>query len=255
MSQVTHLVGGRQRKTRFADRRVQLQAEATRWQAALAADERAGERQTPPFSQGPRRAQRRRPRRRPGAASGRQGYLRRPPHVDEHDPAKLPARCPHCHGRIRRQGVQLQSQVEIPRPPLDGPFTISVSVGKSALWGAPIQCRPPCGRGMHGGRPRCRGTSSSGHDLLPNRSASRRPAAPPTSSDPTTCEPSSMTSIPRITADSPLALPQPCIHYRAEPGWRANRGPWKSMGRQACSAAGKSGGTSDDIQHRQREIR
>ena len=124
------------------DRRIeQLQAEVARLQAALAASERAGKRQAAPFSKGPPRAHPRRPGRKPGAAYGRKGHRRRPPRIDERYRAKLPERCPHCHGRVRRQSVQQQFQVEIPCQPIYRQFTIPV--GKCESCGARVQGRHP----------------------------------------------------------------------------------------------------------------
>ena len=171
--------GNRRLKTENAakDRRIErLQAEVARLQAALAASERAGKRQAAPFSKGRPRAHPRRPGRKPGAAYGRKGHRPRPPHIDEHYRAKLPARCPHCHGRIRQQSVQLQFQVEIPRRPIYRQFTIPV--GECVTCGARIQGRHPL----------------QTSDAL---GAAAVQLGPPRAIR----EPSCMTAMPRITAD------------------------------------------------------
>jgi transposase len=74
---------------------------------------RAGKRQATPFSKGAAKV---RPKK-PGQQKGHRGAHRRAPdHVDHVEEARLPASCPECGGTIVEENVQVQYQVDIPRP-------------------------------------------------------------------------------------------------------------------------------------------
>lgn len=140
------------------DRRIaKLRAEIARLRAALTAAERAGKRQAAPFSKGSPKANPLRPGRKPGRRYGRKAHQTRPPSIDQSYDAKLPERCPKCHGRVKRQRVQRQYQVELPSEPIYREFR--VEIGQCTKCGARIQGRHPLqasdalgAAGVHAGR-------------------------------------------------------------------------------------------------------
>jgi len=104
-----------------AKRMLQMQAtlieELLRQIGALKVDveeiKRAGKRQANPFSKGPPKTEARTPGQKPGhVASHRNG----PTKVDVKREADLPKRCPDCGGKVIEDGVEVQYQIDIPRP-------------------------------------------------------------------------------------------------------------------------------------------
>jgi len=79
----------------------------------LEAARRAGKRQATPFSRGQPKSRPKKPGRKPGHAAAH-----RPPpdHIDRVEVVPLPATCPACGGTVIEERVQVQYQVDIPRP-------------------------------------------------------------------------------------------------------------------------------------------
>jgi transposase len=94
--------------------RQRLRRENEKLKDELDAARRAVYRQAAPFSRGTRVARPCRPGRKAGAAYGVRAHRHRPTHVDDAYEALLPARCPHCAGRVQATRVAIQYQEELP---------------------------------------------------------------------------------------------------------------------------------------------
>ena len=107
--------------------RQRLRRENEKLKDELEAARRAVYRQAAPFSRGTRVATPKRPGRTAGAAYGRRGYRRPPPHIDETYDAPLAACCPRCQGAVRRVRVAMQYQEELPvQRPLVRAFRVAI---------------------------------------------------------------------------------------------------------------------------------
>jgi transposase len=122
--------------------RQRLRRENERLKDELDAARRAVYRQAAPFSRGTRVAHPRRPGRKAGAAHGRHGHRRSPPHVDETYAAPLPPHCPQCHGAVRPVRVATQYQEELPvqRPVIR---RFDVAIGQCTQCRRRVQGRHP----------------------------------------------------------------------------------------------------------------
>jgi transposase len=90
-----------------------LEARVAELESQLDEAKRVGKRQATPFSKGAPKA---RPKQ-PGRKKGHQAAHRRvPDHVNRVEEAHLPASCPDCGGAVVEENVQVQYQVDIPRP-------------------------------------------------------------------------------------------------------------------------------------------
>jgi transposase len=94
--------------------RNRLRRENERLKEELEMARRRANRQAAPFSRGLPKADPEPPGRKAGAAYGRKAHRRRPPRVDVTHDAPLPAECPDCGGRLRRQRVVSQYQEDLP---------------------------------------------------------------------------------------------------------------------------------------------
>lgn len=122
--------------------RQRLRRENDKLKEELDAARRAVYRQAAPFSRGTTVAQPRVPGRTAGAAYGRKGHRRVPPHVDETYDAPLPPRCPACTGAVRRERIAVQYQEELPvQRPLVRRF--HVHVGRCRACQRRVQGRHP----------------------------------------------------------------------------------------------------------------
>ena len=109
----------------------------------LEAAERAGKRQSAPFSKGGPQAAPRRPGRHAGAEYGRAAHRERPDHVDENVAVELPTIC-ECGGAVDLEGTAEQFQEDVPMMPRPVVTRFVVPIGR---------CRR-CGRRMQGRHPR-----------------------------------------------------------------------------------------------------
>lgn len=125
--------------------RTQLAArdeEVSRLRTALEGAQRAGKRQSAPFSKKPPKAEPKKPGRKPGKDYGRKERRRIPERVDETFEAPLPSACPDCGGGIRATAVEHQYQTELPRiVPVVRQF--DVHVGLCRCCGKRVQGRHP----------------------------------------------------------------------------------------------------------------
>lgn len=121
----------------------QLKQELARLQAMLEAAQRAGKRQSAPFSKGPPKDHPKKPGRKPGAAYGKKGHRAAPAPelIDEVYEAPLPSACPRCGGKIEHQAVAVQYQVDIPLRPIYRQF--NVHIGSCVHCGRRVQGRHP----------------------------------------------------------------------------------------------------------------
>jgi transposase len=76
---------------------------------------RKGKRQSAPFSKGTRKAEPKKPGRKPGGAYGRQATRAVPAKVDRHVVVQCPLFCPKCDGPVRVTGRAEQYQTDLPR--------------------------------------------------------------------------------------------------------------------------------------------
>jgi transposase len=108
----------------------------------LEESQRAGKRQSAPFSKGQPKPKPKRPGRKPNDG-GTHAYRTTPPieHVDEILEAELPDACPHCRGDLVETSVADQIQTEIPRKPLIRCFHVHIG------------CCQDCGRRIQGRHP------------------------------------------------------------------------------------------------------
>lgn len=101
--------------TRLEADNERLRQENTRLHGELDKAQRAGKRQAAPFSRGEKKADPKRPGRKPGEAYGTKAR-RRPPEpeeIDEQRVAPLPQCCPDCGGEVVCDGVGEQFQEEV----------------------------------------------------------------------------------------------------------------------------------------------
>jgi len=91
----------------------ELEAALKQLQEQLEAARRAGKRQATPFSKGKPKDRPKKPGRKPGHAAAHRAP---PDHVDRIEEAPLPPTCPKCGGAVLEDEVQVQYQVDIPRP-------------------------------------------------------------------------------------------------------------------------------------------
>jgi transposase len=107
--------------------RNRLRRENERLKEELDMARRRANRQAAPFSRGLPKEDPERPGRKPGAAYGRKGHRRPPPHVNVRHEAPLPVHCPDCGGAVRRRRVVSQYQEDLPvQRPLVHEFRVAV---------------------------------------------------------------------------------------------------------------------------------
>jgi transposase len=101
---------------------------------------RAGKRQATPFSKG-------RPKgkpKKPGQKKGHPAVHRPPPErIDREEEAPLPSSCPKCGGAVSEEEVQVQYQVDIPRPIPTVVTQFNVHIGYCEDCGCRLQGRHP----------------------------------------------------------------------------------------------------------------
>jgi transposase len=118
---------------------LRLQDEITRLTATLEEERRRGKRQAAPFSKGPPVERPRKPGRKKGRRHGPHAHRSVPPRIDERYRVPVPCQCPDCGSwRIRKTGLAVQYQTEIPRNVIYRQFDIEVG-----------ECRD-CGRQVRG---------------------------------------------------------------------------------------------------------
>jgi len=91
----------------------ELEAQVARLKSQLEEAQRAGKRQATPFSKEEPKAHPRQPGQKKGHPAAHRAL---PDHVDRVEEAPLPERCPRCGGQMIEDEVQIQYQVDIPRP-------------------------------------------------------------------------------------------------------------------------------------------
>lgn len=94
---------------------------------SLAKSERAGKRQSAPFSRNKPKTKKEKPGRKSGDEHGQHGHRPLPEdnEVDEHHHAELPGHCPQCgHDQFTDIGTMEQFQEELPRKPIVRKITI-----------------------------------------------------------------------------------------------------------------------------------
>jgi transposase len=131
-----------QQRREIERERDRLKRQNERLKQQLDAARRAGFRQAAPFRKDHPQGRGGRPGRRAGAAYGRCGRRRPPPHVDETHAARLPATCPDCGGPVHRTRIATQYQEDLPvvRPVVR---RFEVHVGCCAQCGRRVQGRHP----------------------------------------------------------------------------------------------------------------
>ena len=115
-----------QENDRLRKQIVRLQQEAERLRRELEAALRASKRQAAPHSRGTRKANPKRPGRKPGRGYGRQSCRPIPARVDERIAVPLPEHCPHCGGGVESKSCETQYQEEIVRRTVVRRFDIAV---------------------------------------------------------------------------------------------------------------------------------
>jgi len=88
-----------------------LRAENAALREALEEERRAGKRQAAPFSRGVRKANPKKPGRKPGGSRSRRSI---PTNIDKKVVVQVPLICPHCQGAVRLAGVGHQYQIDLP---------------------------------------------------------------------------------------------------------------------------------------------
>lgn len=120
----------------------QLQGRIRELEARLEAAQRAGKRQSAPFSKGGPKADPKRPGRKSGEKHGRHGHRQPPEHVDETVAVEAPCACPECGGELEEERTEEQWQEEMPEPrPIRRRFVIHVARCKQC--GRPVRGRHP----------------------------------------------------------------------------------------------------------------
>jgi transposase len=129
-------------EAQFAARIAQLEAKVADVTQKFEESQRAGKRQSAPFSKGKPKPNPKPPGRKPndgGAHSCRIKPL--PEQIDENLEANLPDACPHCQGDLVETDIAEQFQTEIPRRPLIRRFR--VHIGHCNCCGQRVQGRHP----------------------------------------------------------------------------------------------------------------
>jgi transposase len=127
-----------------AKRQSEHEAEIERLKALVETHQRAGKRQSAPFSKGPAKTKPARPGRKRGSAYGRKGRRRPPPAVDEVCEAKLPPSCPDCGGRVEKERDASQYQDDLPEPkPIRREFVVEIGNCVEPGCGVRVQGRHP----------------------------------------------------------------------------------------------------------------
>src|SRR5438067_10247807 len=116
----------RKQSERLQKENERLKQETERLRRELEAALRASKRQAAPHSRGNRKANPKRPGRKPGGGYGRQAYRSIPARVDERIAVPLPAHCPHCGGGVESESCETQYQEEIVRRTIVRRFDIVV---------------------------------------------------------------------------------------------------------------------------------
>lgn len=128
----------RREKAALEKRLEQLEAELQRLKELLEAAQRRGKRQATPFSKGEPTAEPKKPGRKVGHAATHRPV---PEKVDRVEDAPLPHTCSHCGGQILEDAVQVQYQIDIPRPIPVTVTQFNLHVGHCEVCGARVQGR------------------------------------------------------------------------------------------------------------------
>jgi transposase len=120
----------------------QLRRQLAELHDQLGESQRAGKRQSAPFSKGAPKEQPRRPGRRSGEGYGKRAHRPIPERVDEVLDAPLPSCCPYCQGEIEPTEVRHQYQTDIP-PVTPKTTRFDVGVGRCVRCQRRIQGRHP----------------------------------------------------------------------------------------------------------------
>lgn len=125
-------------------RQRELEQQIEELRAQVEKHQRAGKRQSAPFSKGAPKAKPATPGRKPGAAYGKKGHRKPPATVDAVHRAKLPPCCPKCAAEVELEKVMPQFQVDLPEP---RPVTRRIDVEVGRCLG------PGCGTRLQGRHP------------------------------------------------------------------------------------------------------
>ena len=121
-------------------RLAELEALVQQLRAQLEAARRAGKRQATPFSKGQPKERPQKPGRQPGHPAAQRAT---PEHVDHIEEAPLPLTCSDCGGAVIEERVQVQYQVDIPRPIPTVVTQFNVHVGRCECCQRRFQGRHP----------------------------------------------------------------------------------------------------------------
>lgn len=121
----------------------QLRTRIAELEGKVAAERRAGKRQSAPFSKDQPKADPKRPGRKPGEAYGTKAYRKPPDHVDEVVAVPVPKVCPGCGGHIAVEDTVSQHVADIP-PVITFVTRYDIQIGRCADCRRRVTGRHPC---------------------------------------------------------------------------------------------------------------
>jgi transposase len=130
----------RQKVATLEERVVALEAELKALKELLDTAQHQGKRQATPFSKGSPKPTPKKPGRKRGHAAAQRAV---PDKVDRTQVAALPAACPECGGAVKKNDVQYQYQIDIPRPIPMVVTRFRIHIGHCQACGQRLQGRHP----------------------------------------------------------------------------------------------------------------
>ena len=127
-------------KVALEKRVAQLEADLAALKELLETAQRRGKRQATPFSKGEPKAAPKKPGRKAGHVAAHRAI---PEKVDRTAEARLPSACPGCGGAVVEDKVQIQYQIDVPRPIPVSVIQFNLHVGHCAACGQRLQGRHP----------------------------------------------------------------------------------------------------------------